>query len=198
MMIVNWFHLDFNSVKSSVYSATYQKINIRYLKFVCTVCVLSVLIIVIFAQTRLFLFKQCVIDCKKTEGFRGLARSWQFWEFTDRGLLWYCSTKLMKKLSSLYAQSREAVHSFKSWSSLLSSVLLKLSLARSVSVHQSALVSWLLPISNPLLLPPQVQLVLSVNIPTGQTASFRPASDCLKRKKKKKKGKIIFSHIGEP
>lgn len=38
IIIVNWFHLDFNSVKSSVYSATYQKINIRYLKFNCAVC----------------------------------------------------------------------------------------------------------------------------------------------------------------
>ncbi len=38
MMIVNWFHLDFNSVKSPVYSATYQKINIRYLKFGSAAC----------------------------------------------------------------------------------------------------------------------------------------------------------------
>lgn len=27
IIIVNWFHLDFNSVKSSVYSATYQKMK---------------------------------------------------------------------------------------------------------------------------------------------------------------------------
>lgn len=33
IIIVNWFHLDLNSVKSYVYSATYKKIKIRYLKF---------------------------------------------------------------------------------------------------------------------------------------------------------------------
>lgn len=43
IIIVNWFHLDFNSVKSYVYSATYKKnkknkIKIRYLKFDHVMC----------------------------------------------------------------------------------------------------------------------------------------------------------------
>lgn len=59
IIIVNWFHLDFNSVKSSVYSASYQKINIRYL----TLIVLCVIVIPLFLLrwTAVALLKvQCV------------------------------------------------------------------------------------------------------------------------------------------
>lgn len=54
IMIVNWFHLDFNSVKSSVYSATYQKINIRYLKFARPTCFCHVLFYCFFKQCVTF------------------------------------------------------------------------------------------------------------------------------------------------
>lgn len=53
MMIVNWSHLDFNSVKVLCIVPKYQKINIRYLKFDVPMC-LYFFLITAFIQFSMF------------------------------------------------------------------------------------------------------------------------------------------------